>query len=421
MNHDVLKTVIADQWDRIRQAEIVPREYAFEPNANYVLTGLRRAGKSTLLYAVCRDLIRNGAAMEQIVFVNFEDERLAEFRAVDLGDLVELHHSLTDQKGFYFLDEIQNIAGWEKFARRMADMKERVYITGSNAVMLSHEMESALGGRYMSKYVMPYNFREYLAALGEPWGKAVALSSVERGRILGHFDTFFTFGGFPESLLFRDRREYLSSVCQKVILGDMAARNGVRNDHVLTLLIKKVAESVCGDISFTKLHRALSGIGVGISKDSVIAYIHYAVQAYLLIPVQNYFSRFSEREGLQKYYFSDNGLLNLYLHNKAAALLENVVAVGLRRRYSEIYYLKSAKTGIDVDFFVPEEELAIQVAYSIGGEARTREVENLLRLSQQFPEARRYYILTRNEEERIAKDGVEIVVMPVWRFLLEEG
>ena len=201
----------------------------------------------------------------------------------------------------------------------------------------------------------------------------------------------------------------------------MAARNGVRNEHVLTLLIKKVAESVCGDISFTKLHHALSGIGVGISKDSVIAYIHYAVQAYLLFPVQNYFSRFSEREGLQKYYFSDNGLLNLYLHNKAAALLENVVAVGLRRRYSEIYYLKSAKTGIDVDFFVPEEELAIQVAYSIGGEARTREVESLLRLSQQFPEARRYYILTRNEEERIAKEGVEIVVMPVWRFLLEEG
>ena len=329
MNHDILKTVIADQWERIQYAGIVPREYAFEPNANYVLTGLRRAGKSTLLYAVCQDLIRAGTALEQIIFVNFEDERLAEFRAEDFSDLLELHHSWTDKPGFYFLDEIQNIAGWEKFARRMADMKERVYITGSNAAMLSHEIESTLGGRYLSKYIMPYHFREYLAASGTPWRKQVALSSKERGRILGHFESFFTFGGFPESLLFHSRREYVSSVCQKVILGDMAARNGVRNDHVLTLLIKKVAEAVCSDISFTRIHRALSGIGMGISKDSVITYIHYAAQDYLIFPVQNFFSRFTEREGLQKYYFSDNGLLNLFLYDKAAALLENVVAIGL--------------------------------------------------------------------------------------------
>ena len=159
---------------------------------------------------------------------------------------------------------------------------------------------------------------------------------------------------------------------------------------------------------------------MGISKDSVIAYIHYAVQAYLIFPVQNYFSRFTEREGMQKYYFSDNGLLNLFLHDKVAALLENAVAVGLRRRNFEIYYLKSSKTGIDVDFFVPEKELAIQVAYSIEGEARKREVDNLLRLSQKFSEASQYLILTRNEEETISENGVTIRVMPIWRFLLEE-
>ena len=420
MNHDILKAVIADQWERIKHAEIVPREYAFEPNANYVLTGLRRAGKSTLLYAVCQDLLRTGVALEQIIFVNFEDERLAEFRVTDFNDILELHHSWTDKPGFYFLDEIQNIAGWEKFARRMADMKERVYITGSNAAMLSHEIESTLGGRYLSKYIMPYNFREYLAATGAPRSKTVALSTTDRGRILGHFETFSTFGGFPESLLFHSRREYVSSVCQKVILGDMAARNGVRHDHVLTLLIKKIAEAVCSDISYSKIHHALSGIGMGISKDSVISYMHYAAQAYLIFPVQNYFSRFTEREGMQKYYFSDNGLLNLFLHDKVAALLENAVAVGLRRRNFEIYYLKSSKTGIDVDFFVPEKELAIQVAYSIEGEARKREVDNLLRLSQKFSEASQYLILTRNEEETISENGVTIRVMPIWRFLLEE-
>ena len=102
-----------------------------------------------------------------------------------------------------------------------------------------------LGGRYLSKYIMPYHFREYLSASGAPWHKQATLSTMDRGRILGHFESFSTFGGFPESLLFHfhSRREYVSIVCRKVILGDMAARNGVRNDHVITLLIKKIAEA----------------------------------------------------------------------------------------------------------------------------------------------------------------------------------
>lgn len=145
MNHLILKTVINDMHEVIKEADIVDREYVFEKNVNYVLIGIRRAGKSTLLYKIVRDLIAEGVDWNRIIYVNFEDERLTEFSLEDFNDLVATAGELTSEKPYFFLDEVQNIPGWERFARRMADAREHVYITGSNAEMLSHEMESRLG------------------------------------------------------------------------------------------------------------------------------------------------------------------------------------------------------------------------------------------------------------------------------------
>ena len=147
MNHALLKSVIYDQHEFIRDFQIMPRNYEFEENGNYVLVGLRRAGKSTLLYKIVLDLVASGVDWEQIVYINFEDERLSEFTVADFNDLLSVQSELSNKKGYFFLDEVQNITGWEKFARRMADAKEHIYITGSNAKMLSREIETTLGGR----------------------------------------------------------------------------------------------------------------------------------------------------------------------------------------------------------------------------------------------------------------------------------
>ena len=120
MNHALLKSVIYDQHEFIRDFQIVPRNYEFEENGNYVLVGLRRAGKSTLLYKIVLDLVASGVDWEQIVYINFEDERLSEFTAADFNDLLSVQSEMSDKKGYFFLDEVQNIDGWEKFARRMA-------------------------------------------------------------------------------------------------------------------------------------------------------------------------------------------------------------------------------------------------------------------------------------------------------------
>lgn len=142
MNHETLKQIIFDQHEVIKKSQIVSRDYVFDKNANYVLIGLRRSGKSTLLYKRVQDLVSSGVDWKQIIYINFDDERLLGFQASDFEDILLTAEEITSQKHYFYFDEIQNIDGWEKFAIRMANAKEKVDIKGSNAKMLSHEVSA---------------------------------------------------------------------------------------------------------------------------------------------------------------------------------------------------------------------------------------------------------------------------------------
>ena len=423
MNHELLKSIIYDQHELIQNATIVARpSYTFEPNANYVLVGLRRAGKSTLLYKIVRELVASGISWDQIIYINFEDERLSEFQKEDFNDILSVQSELSAGQGYFFFDEIQVVSGWEKFCRRMADAKERVYVTGSNAGMLSREISTTLGGRYLTKYVTPYDFEEYLTALDVPHDHRALLQTKANGRIRSHCGSYLQYGGFPEVLQYTAKREYISSVYQKILLGDIIARNGIRNDYAIKILMKKLAESVKSEISYTKLHGILKSIGIAVGKESIIDYIQYAKDAYLIFSIQNFYARFAERESNPKYYFSDNGLLNLFLDDKKPSLLENAVAVYLTQKHPEdVYYLKSPKTGIDIDFYVPAARQAIQVAYSIQGDAYEREVGNLKKFAATVTEPHRYIIVTYEEETTIELSDVKIEVVSLMKFLLTKG
>lgn len=421
MNHEVLKSVIFDQREIIQNARIVPRRYTFDSQANYVVTGLRRAGKSTLLYKIVRDLVESGVDWNRIIYINFEDERLAEFSIGDFNDILSVHSELSTQPGYYFFDEIQNVNGWEKFARRLADAGERVWITGSNAKMLSSQIATTLGGRYLVKHVTPYRFDEYLDASGIAHDSNALYSTKAKGSIAGAFDAFYQHGGFPESLRYDSPREYVESVYQKVLLGDIAARNNVRNPDALRVLMKKVAETVCNETSATALHGMLNALGYKISKATLLDYLAMARESYLLFEVTNVVAKFVEREGNPKRYFSDNGLLNLFLIGKEPALLENEVAVAMLDAFGEgLHYLKSSKNGIDVDFYVPEQGLAVQVAYSLSDSAKPREVGNLVKLANISDSALRLLIVTKEEERVIEEDGKRIEIKPAWKFLLQD-
>ena len=419
MNHDVLKEVILDQLEIIKTAEIIDRNYFFEKNVNYILVGLRRAGKSTLLYKIAKELVANGCDWSQIIYINFEDDRLLGFSVSDFNDIIETAHELTDEKEiYYFFDEIQLVDGWEHFARRMADQKKRVYITGSNAKMLSSEMAKTLGGRYLPKMIMPFSFTEALDYKNISHDDNAMHTTSKVAKVRKACQEYIATGGLPEVQLLTNKREYIKTVYEKVLLGDIIEREEVKNKLSLRLMVKKIAETVMSEISFNTLAGNVKATGNKTSTDSMIEYSSYAENAYLIFRTSNYVSKFADKEGTPRFYFYDNGLLSLFLVDKKSALLENTVAVYLKRKYEdEVYYFKSSQTGIDIDFYLPEQKTAIQVAYKLG-DAEERETRSLFHLAEKSKDIEKLIIVTNEEERIIEKNGIEIEVIPIHKFLL---
>ena len=238
MNHEIIKKVIFDQHNVIKDTTIVDRDIVLERDVNYVLVGLRRAGKTTLLYKRVQDLIKEGVEWEQIIYINFDDERLLGFCVEDFDDILLVAEELSNKKHFFYFDEIQNIDGWEKFAIRLSNQGYKVDITGSNAKMLSKEVEAKLGGRYISKEILPYSLKEFLRANSV---NKDAYSTKDLGRVNRLINDYFVNGGFPESVAFKNKREYVSSIYQKVLYNDIIVHNNVRNENGMKLMIKKIA------------------------------------------------------------------------------------------------------------------------------------------------------------------------------------
>lgn len=419
MDHNVIKRVVIEMREFIENEEISRRTYEFEEKADYILTGLRRSGKSTLLYKRVKDLIHSGVKWEQIFYVNFEDDRLTGFELRDFDDLIETAHEFTDGQIYYFFDEIQIVDGWQRFARRMADHHERVFITGSNAKMLSSEMEAVLGGRYLSKMIMPFSFEELLDFRRIPYTDDAFLSTKNNGRIRACVQDYIHWGGLPESFDFKDKRTYIQSVYDKVLLGDIVARNQIRNPQALRIMIKKIAETVMHEVSYNRLASNIRATGISVSVDAIIQYVQYSKEAFLIFSTENYVAKFSEKESTPRFYFMDNGILSLFLIDKNSALLENAVAVYLRRQYGDrVYYFKFSRTGIDIDFYLPDESVAIQVCYALTDDSTEREEKNLIQFVRKTADVRKLMIVTNEEERLIEKENFRIHVVPAYKFLL---
>ena len=419
MDKNILKTVIADNQAEVPKYEVIPRDFTFEEFGNYVFVGIRRAGKSYLLYQRIQQLLAQGIGWDEMLYINFEDERLGGMTVGDLNLLLEVHLELYGKKPILFLDEIQNIAGWEKFARRMADTKHWVYVTGSNAKMLSQDIQTTLGGRYITVDVYPYDFKEFLTANNMNITGNTLLSTEAKAGILRKFNDYFYFGGLPEGAKLLVKRDYLTSIYQKIYLGDIATRHAVENTFALRVLFKKLAESVKQPMSFTRIANVVSSTGAKIGTNTVINYIEYAKDAWLITPVQNIASKLVDKETTPKYYFTDNGILNLFLLDGNTSLLENLVAIHLLRIYGRNDAVYFYNNGIEVDFYIPEISTAIQVCYTFDKSEGTfdREVNALLKISNVL-DCRKLLIITRDMEQTLEFDSQVIEVIPAWKWLL---
>jgi predicted AAA+ superfamily ATPase len=201
MNKDLIKQVIIENHEFINKVELIEREFFVENEGNYVFVGSRRAGKTYCMFQIIKNIIKTGTPIERILYINFEDERLLELKLEDLNLIIDCFREMFNTIPIIFLDEIQIINGWEKFGRRLADTGYRIFITGSNATMLSKEIATTLGGRFLIKEIFPFTFTEYLRANNVELENNWEFSS-QRFEIRKKFDTYFYFGGFPEILKF---------------------------------------------------------------------------------------------------------------------------------------------------------------------------------------------------------------------------
>ena len=419
----ILKQILQKSREEIEEYKIVHREIQTDGFNCCIFVGVRRAGKSFVLYEKIQQMLSQGYNWNEILYLNFEDERLGTLEINDMETILECHMEMGGvAKPALFFDEIQNIEGWEKFARRISDSKYMVWITGSNAKMLSKEMMSTLGGRYLPIEIYPFSFAEYLHWADIPYDQKSMLSTGARVKLKQAYEEYFNWGGLPESLGLPVKRNYISSVYQKIYLGDICTRNRISNPNLLRLLIKKIAEGVKQPISYTRLAQVLSSAGGKITVPTTSSYISYSEDAWLLLRVHNISSSFSEKETNCKYYFVDNGILSILLVNPATTLLENLVALQLFRIYghdSENERVFFYNSNVEVDFYIPEDELAIQVSYSISKENDTweREAGALKKLPKALA-CKRRIILTFDEEKIIQDEYGKIEVIPCWKWML---
>jgi predicted AAA+ superfamily ATPase len=330
--------------------------------------GMRRSGKTTFLWQCLADRLKVGTPRSALLYFNFEDERLAEMTAQELQLVVEeyfsLHPEHRDTKRVtFFLDEIQEVAGWEAFVRRLLDTeKVELFLSGSSARLLSREVATSMRGRAMEVLVHPFSLREALRHRGvEPVSAWADLPKASRSTLDHHFRAYLSEGGFPESqgVAARDRASLLRTYVDVAVLRDVIERHAVSNPLALRWLQRHLLGNPAGTFSVQKFFDAFKSQGLPVGKNTLHDYLAHLEDAFLVRTVSLHTA--SERQRMvnpRKAYPIDPGLISLYERTGRANLghaLETAVFLELERRGYETDYVRT-RDGYEVDFFAYDPE-----------------------------------------------------------------
>ncbi len=332
-------------------------------------------------------------------YCNFEDTRLFGMGPDDFSTFLSVLDELAGRHEPVFLDEVQEVQGWQRLVRALLDRGRAVCVTGSNASLLGRELGAKLTGRHLSFEVFPFSYREYLAYVGEDAGASSLKAYLDQG-------------GFPVFL--RERRDLiLQELLRDVVQRDVAARHGLRETrHVMNLLLFLLANTG-QPVSFQSLTKGLAIPTVA----QTSRYVEFLQDAYLLFAVSKFSSSFKQRVvAPAKYYSIDNGLRRANSPQVQPDLghrLENAVALRLRQRTRELHYAGERDLW-ECDFITSDE--AVQVCLELTPMNRARELRGLLGATR-LRGKRRALILTLDQTDHLRQDGMEIEVLPAWQWL----
>lgn len=425
---DLLKSLIL-QLDEHRKRDFIDREIEIPLYTKKIITiiGPRRSGKSTVMFQLMRQLLnKDKVRPQQIVYINFEDERLEmDVTKLDwiIQAYVELYPSMNLDEVYFFFDEIQNVPGWEKFIRRMYDSISRhIFLTGSNAKFLSVEIATALRGRCLTYEVLSLNFKEYLKFKKIRVHPEQDFYKLQKHALIKQqFVEYLTYGGFPEIIFFPDKLKIktLQEYFNVMILRDVAERYKINNLALLKFFIKRMFETITKPLSVSKIHNDLKSQGYKISRNDLYEYADNVYSAYLTKFIFNQNHSIQKREVSKKYYAIDNGLMtalssDLNIKNK---LLENIVFMELYRQMegqNDIQYYHSRK---ECDFLI-NHKIPVQVCYDFT-EADTikRELEGLQEAMKHF-KSKKGFVLTLEQEMVNHSIPDKFKVIPAYEFIL---
>lgn len=416
---EILKKLIVEYWEG--EPEYIRRNKAPEGlisgKHSLVIVGPRRAGKSYTLHEVRDRLIGKGADRKSFVYLNFEDERLAEFTREDFDQILEAYHSLAEGKPVFFLDEIQNVDGWAKFIRRLADSGYKVLATGSNSNMLSREIAEKLGGRFPEIDIYPLDFTEFLRFKGLEFRKEHPYSK-KRFAIVKYFDEYLSFGGFPEVALLSDeasKMKVLRSYFNLVFYRDLMADNDLKNEEALRFMIKKLREGIGNVMTPRAIYSSLKKADIQVGPNTVEKYIDCLEEAFLVMPCP-LFAKSVVKQERKKRYFIDNGYIKLFeVKEDKDLLLENLVFTELIKRGKKVHFHQGKK---ECDFIV-DKSAAIQVTCEVNETDEKRECGGLLEAMEAY-DIKDGIILTYDQEKEVVVDNKKIMLMPVWKWLLPQ-
>lgn len=419
MDREKLKTLLKEQNDQIKDVrELVKREMLDEikekrSNLIVIVSGLRRAGKSTLMNEIRKD------NLHESYFVNFDDERLFDFAIADFQMMQELLIELYGERNIYFFDEIQNIQGWERFVRRLHDNGKKVYVTGSNASMLSREMGTHLTGRHLSYSLYPYSFKEFLYFKKYELPISEVLTTTEKSTIKRYFNEYIEVGGIPEFVKNRDEL-YIKTLYENILYRDIITRYNLKDEKTLKTTVYFAASNIAKEISYNNI-RKLTGLSSATTIKEYFEYLENSYLAYLL-------PRFSTSLKVQVYsnkkvYFIDTAIariLGFRTSEDYGRILENIVFMELKRESKEVYYHKENK---ECDFVIRDGyniTEAIQVTQSLENpDTRKRELDGMLDAMKAY-KLKEGLILTDDTEDEIEIEGKKIFVKPIWKWLLQK-
>lgn len=394
----------------------------------YVMMGVRRCGKTWIMYQHMHEQLRKGLSKDKLLYLNFEDDRLNSFSSENFQNILDAYFDLYPQyvnskELLFFFDEIHVIPGWEKFIRRLLDKEQmQVFVTGSSAKMLSSEIATTLRGRAWTEEIFPFSLSEFVSFKGVVKGSLLNPKKCSQLRSLTK--EYLVFGGFPEALMLP--KELHSSLLQgymnTIIFRDIIERHKISNVHCLKLFLLHCLNQIAAPLSVNKVFNSLKSQGESIGKNSLFEFLEYFQDAYALFCVPIFsFSERVRQVNPKKIYAVDTGFITAYSikHNfEDSARLENAVFIQLRKLSTDIFYYVTAHHH-GVDFIIITStggyELYQVCLEMTDTQTRDREFRAITEAAQEL-NLQQGLVITGDYEETILLEGVTITCVPFWKW-----